>query len=512
MVRTMIGIDSTGAACIKIMKNDADNPRTTPDSDRRKFLYNSKFSVQANIADMELCNQISRPGLNDSAQYYYHPAGANSSNYQKCEGSGSGKSDWHYRNSAFPTLRYNVPLFDWKAKKGNGSNRFNQQMVAWTDSGAYYHGQGGFYEVGNARQIGWMQGFTGSVSQYGTMAYGTVAQITRFDTIDDFNKFQSRDKRLVVWNLPGNSDALDEAPPLAPNGTKTIRISSQAMKIAKPGYNVDTATVQQLAFDSTRLPVKVIAAGDIALPSGVSFYETGIALPDMIALDVHFYTGSVINYPSSPVNLDFGAEYWFDGTKIYFDATQAMRARFMLYLEDNSAPTGGSNKVLRQFTEAGVDVVQFLRPGSANPPSWADIIIDSRWPQVQILAEGYFNVAAGNDVTVDVPFDGNGMFPLVKYITAHGSGGNQTLGFTVFGSWQAMYRLPFIKRLKYIYNGQAHAGESTYCELTANNARFHTFRGNVGDYYNRDDSPGTWRTEGAYPPTGIRYYIFGIPA
>ncbi|WQO65071.1 hypothetical protein U8C40_18550 [Sinorhizobium medicae] len=505
MVRTMIGPDSTGAGCIKITKNNADNPRTTPDSQRSKFLYNSKFTIQASVADMEKCNQVSRPGSLDSAQYYYHPSGSNSSNYQKAEGSGGGSSTWLYRNSAFPTLRYNVPLFDWKQKKGGGSNRYNQMMVHWKDSGKYYQGRGGYYEVGNARQGGWLKDYDGVVSQYGSMAYGTYADITVNDDIDAFNKFQSRDKRLVVWNLPGDSTAVDEALALAPNGKKTFKISPSFMKIAKPGYDVETATAAQLAFDSTRIPVKVIKAADIALPSGVSYYETGITLPDMVALDVHFYSGSTIMYPTNPADLDFGAEYWFDGSRIYFDASQSMRARFMLYLEDNSAPTSGSYKVWRQFDDGTQDVVQFLRPGAANPPSWADIIIDTRWPAVQILAEGYFTVNSGNDVITDVPFDGAGMFPMVKYITTHGAGSRSNLG-----SWANIYKLPFIKRLKYTYSGQSHAGESSYCELTANNARFHTFRGNVGDYY-QDDSLD-WQTDGAYPPVGIRYFIFGIPA
>ncbi|RVQ76108.1 hypothetical protein [Sinorhizobium medicae] len=505
MVRTMIGVDSTGASCIKIMKSNADDPRTTPDSQRAKFLYNSKFTIQASIADMEKCNQISRPGLNDSAQVYYHPAGANASNYQKMEGSGGGHSLWLYRNSVFPALRYDVPLFDWKQKKGGGGNRYNQMMVHWHDSGKYYHGRGGYYEVGNARQPGWMKNYAGNTSKYGPMTYGTFAEITVFDKIDAFNKFQSREKRLVVWNLPGDSAAVDEAPALAPNGRKTIKITPSAMKIAKPGYDVETATAAQLAFDSTRVPVKVIKAADIALPAGVSSYDTGIALPDMVALDVHFYSGSTVMYPTNPTNLDFGAEYWFDGSRIYFDATQSMRARFMLYLEDNSAPTSGNYKIWRQFNDGTQDVVQFLRPGAANPPSWADIIIDTRWPAVQILAEGYFDVAAGNDVITDVIFDGAGMFPMVKYITTHGPGSKFDIG-----SWAAIYKLPYVKRLKYTYSGQSHAGESSYCELTANRARFRTFRGNVGDYYQGDDLD--WRTSGAYPPTGIRYFIFGIPA
>ncbi|MCY1361595.1 hypothetical protein D9M69_482650 [compost metagenome] len=367
--------------------------------------------------------------------------------------------------------------------------------------------------MGNYAQFGWAQNLVLNNS-LGNFAYGAAVIVTPNDTIDAFNKFRSRDKRLVVWNLPGDNTAPDDAPVLAPNGSKTNKITSTEMKIAKPGYNVDTATVQQMAFDPSRLPVKVIAAADIAIPAGISYYNTGISLPDTIALDVHFYDSATIMYPSNPQVLDFGAEYWFDGTNIGFNASKAMRARFMLYLEDTSAPTGGSNKVLRKFTEGGVDVVQLLRPGSADPPSWKDIVIDSRRPQVQILAQGYFAVGAGNDLITDIPFDGTGMFPMVKYLTQHGAGNGASLGQNNLPmSWSALWRLPFVKRLRYIYNfNQLHAGESTYCELTSSNARFHTFAGNVGDYYNRSDSPGNWRTSGAYAPIGIRYYIFGSPA
>lgn len=508
MVRTMIGIDSTGAACIKIMKSNADDPRTTPDSERWKFLYNSKLGIQASLCDIWVVNTF-QPG----SGYTYYPPGSNAATFTYMSLTVAQGTLWGLRNSAFPTLRYNVPLFDVKAKKGGGSNRYNQQMVAWTDSGEYYRGQGGYYAVGNYAQIGWAENMVLNNS-LGNFAYGMPIIVTPNDGIDAFNKFRSRDKRLNVWNLPGNNVAPDDAPVLAPNGTKTIKISSSVLKIAKPGYSVDTATVQQMAFDASRLPVKVIAAADIAQPGGVSFYETGIPLPDTVALDAHFYDSATIMYPSNPQVLDFGAEYWFDGSRIYFDASKAMRARFMLYLEDTSPPTGGSNKVLRQFNDGTRDVVQFLRPGSADPPSWPDIIIDTRWPQVQILKEGYFAVGAGNDVITDIPFDGTGMFPMVKYLTQHGAGDGSSIGQNNLPmSWSAMWRLPFVKRLKYVYNGnQYHAGESTYCELTQNNARFHTFRGNVGDYYNRGDSPGNWRTSSAYAPIGIRYYIFGIPA
>ncbi len=520
MVRTMLGIDSTGAACIKMMKSNADDPRTTPDSERWKFLYNSKFSITMNLADMQRVNQISRPGLNDSGANYYYPPGSNNGNFVYAESSGGGSSHWCYKKEHFPTLRYDVPLFDIKAKKGEGSNRYNQQMVFWFDSYDYYNGQGGFYVAGNYQQLGWVTGTNSSFFNniFGAWASGIIIQITRFDTIDGFNRFLSRDRTLVVWNLPGNNAPVDEAPALAPNGSKTIKISSTEFKATRPGYPVDTATPAQIAFDiGAKLPVKVIRSGDIALPAGVSYFDVGFQIPEMVALDVHFYNSATIMYPCNPQLNNFGAEYWFDGTRIGFDASTGMRARFMLYLEDNSPPTSGSNKVLRQFNDGAQDVVQILRPGSADPPGWADIVIDSRWPQVQILAQGWIDTVAGNGVAYDIPFDGTGMFPMVKYITTHGAGrgGSAAPGGLnqLLTSWTNVYRLPFVKRLKYTAPGnQSHAGESTYCELTQNNARFWTFAGNVGDYYNRRDSPGSWRTEGATPPLGIRYYIFGIPA
>ncbi|PLU06138.1 hypothetical protein BMJ34_06760, partial [Sinorhizobium medicae] len=147
---------------------------------------------------------------------------------------------------------------------------------------------------------------------------GTYAKITTSTNDDAYNRFLSRDKRLIVWNLPGNEDPSLEAPPLAPNGSKNVILRSDKMIIAKPGYNAETANEWQVSFDSRRVPVKVIAAADIAIPAGESFYETGITLPGNIALDVHFYEGSTIYYPFNPnMSNGLGADYWFSGSRIY---------------------------------------------------------------------------------------------------------------------------------------------------------------------------------------------------
>ena len=231
MVRTLIGVDSTGAGCIKIMKNSADDPRTTPDSQRSKFLYNSKFALQSSVADIERCNVLT-PG----SGFRYEPPGTTVANYQRCEAFGNSggpsQSTWLYRNTSFPKLRYNVPLFDWKATR-NSSGRYNTNRVQRRWSGQYYQDQGGYYFGGNFYQGFWMKSYVGSVSQFGSMAYGTFAQITASNLDDPYNRFLSRDKRLIVWDLPGDDTPIDDAPPLAPNGTKTIRISPTSMKVAK---------------------------------------------------------------------------------------------------------------------------------------------------------------------------------------------------------------------------------------------------------------------------------------
>lgn len=380
--------------------------------------------------------------------------------------------------------------------------RFSQNKIQRHYSGSYYRDQGGFYFNGYASVHGWRQ-------DYFITGVGTVGNSIRVDLSnvaeDAYNMFLSADKRLIVWNLPGDESALQDAPALPPNGTKVVHISSSAMKISKPGYPVDTATVNQLAFDINARPVKVIAGNDIAVPPGVSEYEIGLSLGEEIAADIHFYDTPQVFYPCNPKSADYGAEYWFEGTKLkFYNPYGACRARFMVYLEDNTPPSAGSFKVFRTFQEGGQNVIQFLRPGAANPPALADIVIDSRWPALQLLAEGHIPVGGGALQHV-VNFDGTGMFPMVKYMTIHGAANiNNAEG------WSKEVRLPAMKQL--LYGSTLHAGDSSYCMLEQHKATFFTYRGNPVDYYRNWNNTAWVTSADGYPVLGIRYFIFGIPA
>jgi hypothetical protein len=502
--RTMIGIDSSGVGCIKIMKSSSDNPRTTPDSQRSKFLYNSKFDVQAQLADIATVN-VPAAG----SGFKYLPSGAGPSNYTRfyeAESTGDGGVPQYFRNSYFNNLQYNLPLFDVKMKeKSTGyfvQNRYQRQY-----SGKYYHNQGGYYISGNENEWGWYQNWYLGYSAGGTLSYGTRCTVTDRSP-DDYNPFSSPVKKLVLWNLPGDQSAIADKPGSSVSGKKSILISSTDFKIAKPGYDVDTATGQKLAFDASNRPVKAIASGDIAISAdGTTEFDTGFTLPSTVVADVHFYTGSTIYYPARPTDLDFGSRYYFSGSKIIFvNDGGAHRARFVIYVEDESVATSGGNKVLRQFASDGENVVQILRPGAAATPSWADIIIDSRWPAFQLLEEGSFTVSSGVQ-TETITFDASGFFPMVKYMTVHGAGSRAS------ETWAKRIRLPFVKRLIIDPGTLAgrDAGDSSYCTLTSSQAVFYTFRGNVVDFWN-ENSFGDTSSEGDDNPiTAIRYFIFGIP-
>ncbi|MGI0527297.1 hypothetical protein [Rhizobium giardinii] len=499
MPRTLIGVDSTGIGCIKIMKSNSDNPVTTADTARSKFLYNSKFDVQPHLFAFHAFNY-------NATALAYNPSGSGASNYDYCVSGGI----YYIRKSYFDGMQYNMPLFDVKAVRNSTwpALRYKQNTVQRKWSGKYYQDNGGYYATMGAQIPPWAANIDTNNSAFGTLNFG-IAGLTTSDADDNdaYNLDESRQLTVVIWDLPGNSGAITDAQPTTPTaGKRAVRITSSSLKIAKPGYDAATATGTQLAFDSSRNGIKIIAAADVSMPTGNSEYDTGIDLPDDVQADVHFYQTGSIYYPSNPGDLEFGADYYFSGTKIKFvNGKGAGRARFMIYARDGSAASSGSNKVLRQTTIGGVDVVQFLRPGSGLIPKFADIVIDSRWPAVQLLAEGHFAVGTGQlTEVINVP-NASGMFLMVKYMTTHGAGSWRDDSFT------SAVRMPFVKTL--LKNG-AQAGDSTYARIIGSQVTFFTFRGNPGDIYQDADESGHPEVTEAVeiPVTGIRYYIFGIPA
>lgn len=499
MTRFRIGLDYEGVGSVKITKGSYD-PRTTPDSQRDRFFFNSKWENILSQPNVELADFVT------GTSYTLQPTGSSAATATRIRcAEGTGVNRYHYRLSRFPSVRYTMPMIDVKYRASNG--RFKQgsyveRRRGYSNSFGVMGGYISFYH----KDVGtWFQNYDDDIV-WPTIGRFTLASGCRVDVSDDTDAF------IVVWNLPGNNVALD-GPTSSPSpaGKKAVEITATQCRVAKPGYDVRTATPAQLAFDANGLPLNVIAASDIAVPNGTTAFDTGITLPANTVAEVQFYTGTSIAYPGSPRNEgNQSIEYAFSGSSIiFYNSGSAVRARFMIFGSETTGPSSGSNKVMRRFTSGGENVVQLLRPGSADPPRFSDIIVDTRRPVIQILASGYINLTStGDGATSSITYDASGFFPLVKFTTVHGGGseGGQY-------SYSASVRAPRVSRLlPQIVSGQnQNAGDSAHCIYDDTGATFYTNRGKPIDrYYN---SLEVMQYE--YDPTpyvGIRWHVLGIPA
>lgn len=503
MTVTMMGLDYAGVPSVKITKGNFD-PVTTPDGQVGAFFYNSKWAADVKVTFTWI--------IPDQPGSIYHPPGTGPSNYtfHSFSSSGSGAYSQHkfFRHDYFPNLPYGFPLFDIKSIRiSNG--RFIGEMVRKSSMTGYQQ-RGTKWTSSAGPEMGWLENYrTDGVPSAGTMT-GIYTQ-SMYAQVGEFEYFR---KAVVVWRLPGDNTAILDGQPKAPvPGQQSIQISKDGVRVAKPGYDVNVASLTQIAFDSSNNPAKIIAADDIYLPVGVTDYEIGIGIPYGTVADVHYYDGGTISFPASPSATPYGAEYWFEGSRIRFNNTdRPCRARFIVIAFDESPPTAGDNEVLRQFNWNGQNVVQFLRPGSSGNPSFADIALDSRWPCLQMLAEGYLPVSGDGHQTYQVNFNGDGVFPMVKFMTVHGGGGDS------LSSWNKRVRAPYVSMIGIDRVPsplpQTMAGDCTYADLYANHAIFHTYRGlPVRAYYNNfsDFDNGRISYEFDNSLQGLRYYILGIP-
>ncbi|MDX3929262.1 MAG: hypothetical protein QHC90_26105 [Shinella sp.] len=509
MTRTLIGFDYTNTPCVKITKGNFD-PKTTPDAEREKFLFSSKWANLVSPISMEVQNFASSP-----AGLSYQPSGAGPTNFTRARyrftTSAGVRISYYYRSSRFTDLRYDMPLTAviWK----NPAGRFAGSRVQQSRGGqSGPNGKGGYYATGNAREAGWMNNvqtyLDGNVQA--TMTYGTAVSCSDNDTQRDVAD-DTMEKRLIVFNLPGNNVPLD-GPTTVPDpaGKLAIQISSTQTRVAKPGFDVRTAAPSQIAFDANNRAIRVIAANDIAIPAGISSFNLGVSIPEEAFALVHFYEGSTITYPGSGYLRQFGADYWFTGTNINFDSTDTCRARFIVLAYDNSPPTSGTNRVFRNFVENGEYVVQFLRPGASANPSFADIVLDSRWPVLQILREGYLNVSSGVS-TQTINYDATGFFPFIIYATNHGAGTSNVGGFVQL-NFSSRVRMPFVKAVIGLGSLEnSYAGDCTYVRYNTSSATFYTYRGRPVDSRWRPSDDAYEFESDDNPITGIRYYVLGIP-
>nr|WP_250811686.1 hypothetical protein [Neorhizobium tomejilense] len=490
---------------MKITKGTID-PFSEPDSNKSSFLYNSKFTADVKIAGID-----ATPYAPNADTYW--PAGTGNANYMKKKQAytfGSGGMNYiMIRNSYFgEALPYDLPVYDLKYKRLS-DGRYVENFRVYSESAEDNSGR----EAGYRTMIGWMNNgwwLNDGQTFYGNppLGKGIRYYTSTFGNLDA----AAYEVSLVVWRLPGNNvPLLDSVTPSPIAGLRTVEITKDFCRVAKPGYDTRTASRTQMAFDSSGRPLSVIKAGDIALPTGITEIEVGYPVDNTTICDMLQYENGVISYPVSGYFTDTRCEYWFAGTNLYINnLTAACRVRYLVLSNNQLPATAGNNKVFRQFNDGGQDVVQFLRPGAADPPNFADIVLDSRWPAIQILAEGYQAIGVQPNYTppgsynpgqsFTVNFDGTGFFPFVKYMTVMS---DSSAGPGV--------KAPSARLIESYNNSTRYnAGNTSFCILTNNQATFWTYEGNP---YQERTQNNQWVFDYSTSRiVGIRYYILGIPA
>lgn len=505
-----MGKDYEGVSSFKVTRGSFD-PGSTPDEQRHKFYFSSKWGNIATPVGLDKADF-----LNGSKQVTYIPTGSADGNFRRRrERSPTSFTNtlttYMYRKAFFDALRYDMPLVDitWK-RISNG--RFTQRRVWHNPRGIETSAgtQGGYFATGAALEFGWGRGLVAdSVDVLGiNLGYGTYLEANNFNPSQVLSPDVGMHKRLIVWNLPGDNTAMDGPASVSKaEGKLAFQITSDQCRCAKPGFDVRTAAAKNIAFDANNRAVRIIAAGDVAVPAGVSSSSLGIDVPDEVVPDVHFYSGSSIVFPANAEDRETGADYWFSGDRIFFsNPNAACRARFIVLAYDDAPPTTGVNRVYRKFRANGENHVQILRPGAASPPNFADIVLDTRWPVPQILAEDYFVVGSGPRSHV-VDYDGTGMFVFVKYATVHGAGRHRTASGEL--RFLGRVRPPFTKIVR--WTDGAHGGDSTYVTYNQKRATFRTFKGAITSKYLNNKGEMVTETDDN-PIVGLRYFVLGIPA
>lgn len=326
------------------------------------------------------------------------------------------------------------------------------------------------------------------------------------------------------WSLPADQSPMPDYP--ASPGLEIVRLDGQRVAIARPGYDIRTDSgMSKMIVDSEgAAPALCIAAGvtpsipagsELAIPLSTPLEIGSLAVVETMVrgtdqeqyIPPHVLSGWVRN-------TRIAARYRIqDGVLTFFnDSSMAVVITYFVFAADEQPPSTGGQEVIWEGNDGTQDYFQIKRPGTTDPASRpADLLMDSRYPAITIIKEGWLPLAyfVANSQSpwllgthcVDVEFDAAGMIPFVKFMT-------------VFPD----YILPPVMSLAMTWqqgfsdNWGPVSNQSSLCRLRASEgvARFYL----SPDNFTRMTASGDmWQSHFDGPaPLGIRYYILGIPS
>lgn len=476
-MRMRIGHKLGVGGAVKVMRNNADDPWDTPNTDYGKFIFNSEttklgYIVKSFVIDTRVSTS--------STQYF--PAGTNETT-----------CDWSIVTDS------QVGGFRIKIYGSRIAGR-SYPVIVETSTIEILDVTTGIWTPGE-RMVGADTRSINYLLAEGDIVYNNPlpAWIYHFRIM------------VAIYDLPASNDPYPTGGTGAP-GSQNVRISPSEVKIGKGGADIDGGR-DELIADSDRIPALLEAAGEVQIASGSSAdVMTTTPINDLTYVDFQLWdaAGAGATYPILVLPGQTGGGKYAvrgerQGDRVRFTNTGSrnVSVRYIISKFDSTRTTGGS-KVMRRLPDGHI---QIKRPGSSDTnPRGGDIILDTRLPYLPIIAEGYLHYTDLNepstgadhgDSAKTITFDAGGLKPFLKYC------------FVCPGA-NGLFRVRMPDSRMLTINGHEQWSLGGVAQVGDSSIKFHLARSHAYNYINQ--GAGWQRITYSNNPVGIRYYIFGIPA
>ncbi len=331
----------------------------------------------------------------------------------------------------------------------------------------------------------------------------------------------SRDKMIIhaYWDFPA-----DGAPMVSYNNRPDLEIyrsNQQGVIMSRPGYSVDSSTgTRHRILDSTINLASVVMIGTqygiqpgqtVDIPSNLNMPMASTSIVEMMVKESgeeqyvppHILSGYAkdrslfVQHKVNPYSIS-----------IRNRGTHSIDVTYVVFNIDAEPQTTGGSEIIRKVNINGREEVQIKKPNSSDTnPKVSDLLLDTRFPTMQIIQEGFIPAHAFTDdpenpyllgrVAKQINFNNNGFKPFVKFNLV----------------FEDRIHPPIMSRA---YNYQTSTGAnggskfSSLARVRDNNVKFWM-------------NPDSWASIRLYDgrvivewfgsnPLGIRYYIFGVSA
>ena len=519
-----MGVKPGYGPVIKVMRDAADHPWTTPNTDWDKFIVNSEVQEIAyghvGISHTFVPADYSFPtGAFPDVRYWPNEANWIWRSDARTSG-GSAYLFFHFNLENIPDTILNAFHFlirdasDWVSLWTRRTYRYNANDWYHQFSRKYWftprqqdvdYGLGILYDSDTGTWSQWEF----LVSLWPTGVVGNDNSETSGPNSQSY--YTTREFKFSYYrlDLPMDGSAYPAVVGTPSPGKKILRCSPSGFRMAKPGFDLDSATTEQLLFSDENVPLKIIRTGTVTLaPLATAQVDLGAVYPSSILVDFQVNAqGEALFLPPMRVSEDdsLDVEYRINGQYLEFRSASSftVEVRFFVMSADDLEPSVGTAKVLE-----AVDGGFVLRRPNTAGSRLADVILDTRFPTMPIIAQGWvpFSAMVATDTLrygthrAIVSYDAKGYKPyiLARLVRRHKTNTNQH----IFRDFSA--KKP---------NRYGFLAASSFCALIkSDEVWFYCSDGTrAEDVYYEGSNPFPTHFTTTYEPVGIRYYIFAVP-